>query len=60
MEFENNQTLEDNFIDHTQEILQSMNKQSFYLSSFGQRYNGELLLVDYNGYLYEIIPLNNK
>ena len=58
--FENNETLEDNFIDHTQEILQSMNKQSFYLSSFGQRYNGELFLVDYNGYLYEIIPPNNK
>ena len=52
---------EDNqdFIDHSNEILSSMDRKEFYLSSFGETYNGELLLVDYNGYLYKIIPLED-
>tara|TARA_X000001036_G_C20681380_1_gene806025 strand:+ start:1720 stop:2790 length:1071 start_codon:yes stop_codon:yes gene_type:complete len=45
------------FRDHTQEVLSSMNKNSFYLSSFGESYNGELFLIDYNGSLYKIINL---
>ena len=42
------------FVDHTQELLQNMNKKQFYLSSFGQDDNGELYLIDYNGELYSI------
>ena len=38
----------------------NLNKKSFYLSSFGEKYNGELFLIDYNGSLYEIIPLEEQ
>ena len=41
--------------DHTEEILESMNKSEFYLSSFGQSNNGELFIVDYNGSIYKLI-----
>ena len=36
------------FYDHTDEILESMNKREFYLSSFGQDNNYELYLIDYS------------
>lgn len=41
-------------VDHTQDILSSMGKQEFYLSSFGQDNKGEILLVDYNGTIYKL------
>jgi hypothetical protein len=34
-----------------------MNKNSFYLSSFGETIDGELLIVDYNGGIYIITSL---
>ena len=40
------------FQDHTEELLASINKKSFYLSSFGETSDGELLLIDYNGSIY--------
>tara|TARA_B100002052_G_scaffold292938_1_gene315287 strand:- start:1699 stop:2859 length:1161 start_codon:yes stop_codon:yes gene_type:complete len=43
-----------NLIEHTQELLDDMNKRQFYLSSFGEDENGELYLIDYNGDLYSI------
>ena len=54
----NNGKIKD-FKDHTLEISKSMNEKSFYLSSFGEKYNGELFLIDYNGTLYEIIKSEN-
>ena len=42
---------------HTSDILNSMNKNSFYLSSFGETIDGELLIVDYNGGIYIITSL---
>ena len=42
---------------HTSDILNSMNKNSFYLSSFGETIEGELLIVDYNGGIYIITSL---
>jgi glucose/arabinose dehydrogenase len=42
------------FRDHTNELLDSINKNKFYLSSFGESENGELLLVDYSGSIYRI------
>ncbi len=45
------------FENHTSDIMNSMDKNSFYLSTFGQRENGEFLLVDYSGIIYEIICL---
>ena len=48
----NNGDLE--IIDHTQELLDKMNKGQFYLSSFGEDENGELYLVDYAGEIYSI------
>jgi len=56
---ETNDKENQNFSDHSIEILSSMDKKAFYLSSFGERYNGELLLVDYNGILYKIVPTKN-
>ena len=38
--------------DHTQNLLDSINKKEFYLSSFGELANGEILLVDYVGNVY--------
>ena len=43
-----------NIIEHTQELLSTMNKKQFYLSSFGEDGNGELYLVDYSGEVYSI------
>lgn len=43
------------FENHTKEIMASMKKNSFYLSSFGQKQNGELLLIDYSGIIYELV-----
>ena len=34
--------------------LGSINKKKFYLSSFGETENGELLLVDYSGSIYKL------
>ena len=44
-----------NFEDHTNELLQSINKKKFYLSSFGETSAGELLLIDYSGSLYKLV-----
>lgn len=41
-------------INHTDELLESMNKSEFYLSSFGQDDNQELYLIDYSGDIYSI------
>ena len=43
------------FYNHTDQILKSMNKREFYLSSFGQDKNNEIYLIDYNGDIYKII-----
>ena len=43
-----------NLVDHTSEILKSMNKKEFYLSSFGQDNDNELFLIDYNGSIYKL------
>ena len=40
--------------EHTNELLKTINKKQFYLSSFGQDENGELYLIDYSGSLYSI------
>ena len=53
--YENGETK--NIKNHTLEILNSMNKNSFYLSSFGETIDGELLIVDYNGGIYIITSL---
>ena len=45
-------------VDHTKEILKSMGKREFYLSSFGEDNNGEIFLVDYNGTIYKLIQYN--
>ena len=58
--FNNSNGVIGDFKDHTQEILSSINKKSFYLSSFGESYDGELFLIDYNGSLYKIISLKNN
>ena len=58
--FYNNNGMVENFYDHTSDILNSMNKKSFYLSSFGEGYDGELFLIDYNGSLYKIIVLKDN
>ena len=42
------------FVDHTSELLSSINKKKFYLSSFGETLDGEILLVDYNGSIYKL------
>ena len=42
------------FKDHTDELLNSINKKKFYLSSFGELANGELLLIDYSGSIYKL------
>jgi len=54
--FRNNNGIVTDFKDHTSEILSSMDKKSFYLSSFGESYDGELFIIDYNGSLYKILP----
>ncbi|MBI65613.1 MAG: glucose dehydrogenase, partial [Candidatus Marinimicrobia bacterium] len=41
-----------NLEDHSKNILNSINKKEFYLSSFGELANGEILLVDYVGDIY--------
>ena len=43
------------FYNHTDEILKSMNKREFYLSSFGQDESNEIYLIDYNGDIYKIV-----
>ena len=49
---ENNKV--DDFVDHTSDLLKSINKKKFYLSSFGETSNGELLLIDYSGSIYKL------
>ena len=44
----------DRFEDHTELLLKSINKKKFYLSSFGETAEGELLLVDYSGDIYKL------
>ena len=46
------------FIDHTSNLLDSIGKTKFYLSSFGEDYNGELLLIDYSGSIYKLKSRN--
>jgi len=41
-------------IDHTDELLESMNKNEFYLSSFGEDEGGELYIINYSGEVYSI------
>ena len=36
------------------ELLKSINKKKFYLSSFGETSDGELLLIDYSGSIYKL------
>ena len=50
----NQDGLTSNLVDHTSEILKSMNKKEFYLSSFGQDNDNELFLIDYNGSIYKL------
>ena len=40
--------------DHTKELLKSMNKKEFYLSSFGEDEEGELYIINYSGQIYSI------
>ena len=42
------------FQDHTELLLDSINKKKFYLSSFGETEEGELLLVNYSGSVYRL------
>ena len=44
----------ENLKDHTSEILESMGKREFYLSSFGQDNENELFIIDYNGDIYRL------
>ena len=41
-------------INHTETIMKSIDKKSFYLSSFGEDRSGELFLIDYNGTVYRL------
>ena len=49
---DNNESID--FKDHTDELLGSVNKNKFYLSSFGETADGELLLIDYSGSIYKL------
>ena len=40
--------------EHTHELLESMNKKEFYLSSFGEDEEGELYIINYSGKVYSI------
>ena len=44
-----------NFENHTNSIMNSIDKKSFYLSSFGENDEGELFMIDYSGILYQVI-----
>ena len=44
-------------IDHTKSIIESMGKREFYLSSFGQDFDNELFIIDYNGTIYSLINI---
>ena len=46
------------FVDHTSDLLNSINKKKFYLSSFGEASDGELLLIDYSGSIYKLQARN--
>ena len=41
-------------IDHSKELLTSIDKKEFYLSSFGEDENGELYIINYSGQVYSI------
>ena len=45
----------ENFENHTKSIMNSIDRKSFYLSSFGQNIDGELFLIDYNGSIYLLV-----
>ena len=40
--------------DHTEELLESIDKKEFYLSSFGEDEKGELYIINYSGQVYSI------
>ena len=44
-------------LDHTKDIMDSMSKKEFYLSSFGQDNDSELFIIDYNGTIYRLINI---
>ena len=46
------------FHDLTDVLLKKLGIKSFYLSSFGETYDGELLLVDYSGKIYLLTSEN--
>ena len=46
-----------NMIDHTKDIMESMGKKEFYLSSFGEDNDNELFIIDYNGTIYRLINI---
>ena len=54
--YQNNKLIE--FNDLTGMLLGSIKKKSFYLSSFAQNINGELLLIDYSGKVYMLVSDN--
>ena len=39
------------------DIMDSMSKKEFYLSSFGQDNDNELFIIDYNGTIYRLINI---
>ena len=46
-----------NLKNHTKNIMDSMGKKEFYLSSFGQDNNNEIFLIDYNGTIYQLVNI---
>ena len=53
LDFDDNSNVLD-IKDHTEEILKSMGKREFYLSSFGIDNDNELFVIDYNGTIYRL------
>ena len=53
LDFDDNSNVLD-IKDHTEEILKSMDKREFYLSSFGIDNDNELFVIDYNGTIYRL------
>ena len=51
IKFENNKGVD--LIEHTSEIMNSIGKNEFYLSSFGEDNNRELYIIDYKGIVYK-------
>ena len=55
--FINNNGVIEDLSDHTSLILNAINKDSFYLSSFGEDLNGELFIIDYTGSIYKFVKI---